>query len=102
MTIAPTETPGCAGNAGPGNPSGHVDLDEPARLDVAAVGPLAGDARGEKLLGARLPVERREVDRHALSLDVDHLVPAPLSGPSGRLTDWRIASVSPQAGGRIS
>ena len=53
-------------------------LDQPARLDVAAVGPLAGDAGGEELLGARLPVERRELDRHALSLDVDDLCPHPL------------------------
>ena len=49
-----------------------VHLDEPARLHVAAIGPLACDARREQLLGARLPVEGGEVDRHALALDVHH------------------------------
>ena len=59
----------------PGQTLRPLDLDEPARLHVAAVGPLAGHARGEELLGARLSVERREVDRDALARDVDHPCP---------------------------
>ena len=57
---------------------GPLHLDEPAGLEIAAVRPLAGDAGGEELLGARLSVERREVDRYALSLDLDHACPHPL------------------------
>ena len=59
-------------------PRRPLHLDEPARLDVAPVGPFAGDAGGEELLGARLPVERRELDRHALSLDLHHARAHPL------------------------
>jgi hypothetical protein len=66
------------GKRRPRHPLRPVHLDEPAGLDVAAIGPLAGDAGGEKLLGARLPVERGEGERHALAAHVDNPRPHPL------------------------
>jgi hypothetical protein len=55
-----------------------LHLDESAGLHVAAIGPFAGHAGSKELLGARLAVERREIDCDALSLDVDHARPRAL------------------------
>ncbi len=101
FTIAPTETPGSAPKAGPGSPSGQAistsrhDSKSPRSAHSPAMQTASSCSAESSSASAGNSTVTRGPSTETTRARTD-------SGPSGRLTDWRIASVSAHSGGRSS